>query len=345
MRVQMLPHGWVVAEHFAAAFVGTSWKQKSVSCWSSRVNLKLTDTSDLVFVCVLFFFHFQLLVDGLGELCQLLRIGKVHAGHRDRRVLHNSFTVHVLGVIRIHFRIGTVLVVCFGGSPHRDAEFAFHRLDLYLPLLPPSGFSFRFDDVYVLQLNILGRLWNNCRRCGWETVSIDDALFGWWLSGSAKGRKWDPGNALSRIFTHTCLSTGPARGKFHSPKPLRKCCWERRPQLSPRDRGDRLPSEGLLLQRSRECLGIVCILFVSQLRNKSEALLTIFHCRYHWEVLRPPYFVVVFIIHCCERLLDFFVLFSSAIIFVLSRPTRIFDARFLAFGAHKVKGEKNISGA
>lgn len=108
---------------------------------------QLTDTSDLVVAGVRLLLYFELLVDGLGELRQLFGIGEINPRHRQRRVLHDSFTVHVFGVVGIHLGVGAVLVISLRGCPHCDAEFTLHGFDLYLPLLPSSRFGLGLNDI------------------------------------------------------------------------------------------------------------------------------------------------------------------------------------------------------
>lgn len=111
------------------------------------VNAQLTDTPDLVLACVWLFLDLELLVDRLGEFRQLFGIREINSCHGQRRVLHDSFTVHVFGVVGVHFGIGAVLVVSLRGCPHCDAEFPLHGFDLYLPLLPSPRFGLGLDDV------------------------------------------------------------------------------------------------------------------------------------------------------------------------------------------------------
>lgn len=138
-------------------------------------------------------------------------------------------------------------------------------------------------------------------------------------------------NKMRLIFTHTYLLMVPARDKSHFPKPLRKYCWVHLP-LFPRDRADRLLCEVLLPQRSRECLWTDCIvcLFVYRLKGIASEmqicfLLTVFHVRYHGEVFRSSYFIVVFIIHFPKQFVEFFVIpaFPQDFFRNSTRPMRI----------------------
>lgn len=58
MSVQVLSHCRIVAEHFAAAFMWTSWKRKALARSNRRILRKLTNTPDLVFVGVLLLLDF-----------------------------------------------------------------------------------------------------------------------------------------------------------------------------------------------------------------------------------------------------------------------------------------------
>lgn len=139
--------------------------------------VQLTNTPNFMLVRIrLLLRGLDLFIYRLCELGELLWVGKINSSHWQRWILNNSFAAHVLGIIGIHLRIRAVLVVRLGGSPHCYAELALHRLDLYLSLLPLSWFGFRFYYVDIVELDVLGRLWNHRWRRRGEAVAVDDAL-------------------------------------------------------------------------------------------------------------------------------------------------------------------------